>query len=43
MFKKNENQYEPILIDFDLAEYMDVEEYALPFCGTIGYMAPEIL
>ena len=40
MFKKNENQYEPFLIDFDLAEYVDTEEYRFPFCGTIGFMAP---
>ena len=30
----------PILIDFDLSENIDAEEYRNPFCGTPGYIAP---
>ena len=43
MLKPVGNLVEPVLIDFDLAEYIDKSSYNNPFCGTPGYIAPEIV
>ncbi|EAR93192.2 Serine/Threonine kinase domain protein (macronuclear) [Tetrahymena thermophila SB210] len=37
------NQVEPMIIDFGLATFQDVENYIYPKCGTPGYVAPEII
>ncbi|KAL4463189.1 hypothetical protein ABPG74_007190 [Tetrahymena malaccensis] len=37
------NQVEPMIIDFGLATFQDVETYIYPKCGTPGYVAPEII
>ncbi|KAL4496509.1 hypothetical protein ABPG72_014739 [Tetrahymena utriculariae] len=37
------NQVEPLIIDFGLATFQDVETYIYPKCGTPGYVAPEII
>ena len=43
MLKKIGNLIEPVLIDFDLAEYIGKTPYKNPYCGTPGYIAPEIV
>ena len=42
MLKKTKRGYEPVLIDFDLSEDMK-KHIANPFCGTPGYIAPEMI
>jgi calcium-dependent protein kinase len=34
---------EPVIVDFGLATYADVQEYLFFRCGTPGYVAPEII
>lgn len=43
MRKKGEDEYEPVLIDFGLAEYEGKLPYIFIKCGTPGYTAPEII
>lgn len=40
--KVGTDQYEPVLIDFGLAEYEEKEPFMFVKCGTPGYTAPEI-
>lgn len=42
MRKISEDAYEPVLIDFGLAEFEDKKPYVFIRCGTPGYAAPEI-
>ena len=37
---KDNYSLEPILIDFEFAEYLNAEEYKMNYCGTPGYIAP---
>lgn len=37
---EDEDRYEPVLIDFGLAEYEDKKPYIFTKCGTPGYTAP---
>lgn len=37
------NVFEPVLIDFGLAEYEGMMPYTFVRCGTPGYAAPEII
>ena len=39
---KNKESIDIIIIDFNLSEYVDNEEYMLKSCGTGMYVAPEI-
>lgn len=43
MMRKNSSGYEPVLIDFGMAEFEDKKPYAIDRCGTPGYVAPEMI
>lgn len=36
-------KFEPVIIDFGLAEYEGVLPYTFKSCGTPGYAAPEVI
>ena len=43
MMRNKTDQYKLKLIDFGLAKRLDSKGYAkVGFCGTVGFMAPEI-
>lgn len=33
----------PVIVDFGLATFADIDEYLFFRCGTPGYVAPEII
>ena len=43
MMRKINDKFEPVLIDFGLAEYEEKKPYIFNRCGTPGYAAPEIV
>ncbi len=43
MRRINQFIYEPVLIDFGLAEFEDKLPFVFIQCGTPGYIAPEIV
>ena len=38
-----DDDYEPVLIDFGVAEYEGKLPYIFTRCGTLGYTAPEVI
>jgi serine/threonine protein kinase len=37
---QNEDSFEPVIVDFGLAENVDIKKYFFYRCGTLGFMAP---
>lgn len=37
------NSFDPIIIDFGLATFVEDEEYIYYRCGTPGYVSPEVM
>jgi calcium-dependent protein kinase len=40
---RSNNSMSPIIVDYGLATFADVEKYLFYRCGTPGYVAPEII
>ena len=32
-----------VIVDFGLASFVEVEEFLFKSCGTVGYVAPEVI
>ena len=43
MFRRKNGSDEPVMIDFGHAENVKAEHFNSYFCGTAGYISPEIM